>query len=146
MDIAALTLFGRARYQVLATLFSLRDGEGLHLREIARRTDLSPTAVQYELRLLNDAGLVLRDESSGRSLYRIDMTHAIAKDLRTIVRKTSAAATGPPPAAADLVHWAGKRRQQGKDYAASQHGQKSIFLADPAFARSFQVDLTPLDK
>lgn len=143
MDIAALTLFGRARYQVLEALFSLRAGAGLHLREIARRTGLSPTAVQYELRLLGDAGLAVRDDSSGRNLYRIDFAHAIAKDLQAIVRKTSAAAPGTLPDSADVARWAGKRRQQERDYKAKQLGRKSMFLADAALIRKYKVDLTP---
>src|SRR3990170_3465050 len=60
MDLTALTLFGRARYKVLAGLFGLGAAESIHLRELARRTGLSPTATQYELRLLLQTGLVLQ--------------------------------------------------------------------------------------
>ena len=142
MDIAGLTLFGRARYQVLACLFSLRQSEGIHLREIARRTGLSPTAVQYELRLLNQAGLVVLDDATGRLLYRIDLTHAVAKELRAIIRKTSAAAVGPKSAAGDVEHWAGKRVQQAHDYAAAELAQKSPFLADRKRTQTFKVDFS----
>ena len=144
MDITALTLFGRARYQVLACLYGLRQDEGLHLREIARRTGLSPTAVQYELRLLTEVGLVAQDDRGSRQLYRAELTHSIAKELRAILRKTSASAgAGKVAGRADAAHWAAKRAQQEQDYASPSLTQKSPFLANRKATRAFNVDFSP---
>ncbi len=137
----ALTLFGRARYRVLATLFALDEADGLHLREIARRAELTPTAVQYELRLLNDIGLVIRDDASGRVLYRIDAAHPVATDLRRIVRKTSSQAMVSTQR--DNAHWSSKRAQQRGDYSSHGLGDKSAFLANPAWVRSMTIELPP---
>ena len=141
MDIVALTLFGRARYQVIACLFALRRGEGLHLREIARRTGLSPTAVQYELRLLGSAGLVDQDDGSGRLLYRINAGHAVVGELRALITKTSSTA-GVNRRAADAAHWARKRAQQAQDYAATRVSHKSPFLANRKRTQAFNVDFS----
>jgi predicted transcriptional regulator len=138
MDLTALTLFGRARYQVLACLLRLRDGEAIHLREIARRAGLSATATQYELRLLAQAGLVLQEASSGRTLYCISREHPIATELRSIIEKTDA---GRQPAVIeDDRLWARKRAQQRSDHAARGVRRKSPFLANRGLAASFEVD------
>lgn len=138
MDIAALTLFGRARYQVLACLFGLGRGEAIHLREIARRAGLSATATQYELRLLVQAGLVLQEPSSGRTLYRCNAGHPIARELRSIIDKTDAGKGAP--LVEDDLHWAKKRAQQQADYRSGNLRRKSPFLANPGLASSFDVD------
>ncbi len=91
MDLAALTLFGRARYRVLACLFALDVAEALHLREIARRADLSPTATQYELRRLLAAGLVVQAGPAARPLYAANAKHPVAGELREMLRKLDAA-------------------------------------------------------
>ena len=133
-----MTLFGRARYQVLACLFSLRKDDAIHLREIARRAGLSPTATQYELRRLTQAGIV-QQESSGRNiLYRINHTHPIARELRSIVEKTNAERL--VPLLKDAGPWIAKRSQQRADHASRQVSRQSHFLADRALAPSFTVD------
>ena len=137
MDIVGLTLFGRARYRVLASMFDLRRGEAIHLREIARRTSLSPTAVQYELRLLVQAGLVTRADTSGRTVYQSNVAHPIAKELRAIIGKTGAHAMG---GVTDDAHWARKRAQQAADYGAADLARKSPFLADRKLAQACKVD------
>ena len=138
MDLTALTLLGRARYQVLACLFALKRDEAIHLREIARRTDLSPTATQYELRLLVQTGLVDQMSSSNRTLYRVNNDHAIARELRAIVRKTNA--SKETDLTADDAHWARKRVQQRADYSSSRLVDKSVFLARPELISSFKAD------
>lgn len=138
MDLTALTLLGRARYQVLACLFALKKDQALHLREIARRTDLSPTATQYELRLLVQTGLVDQESSSNRTLYRVNNDHAIAKELRSIVRKTNA--SKETALLADDAHWARKRLQQRADYKSSRLADKSVFLARPELISSLKAD------
>lgn len=138
MDLTALTLFGRARYQVLACLFALKADEAIHLREIARRTALSPTATQYELRRLVQTGLVEEQTAAGRARYRCNGDHAIAKELRAIIRKTNA---GTEPAlVADDAIWARKRVRQRADHASSRLADKSAFLAQPALIAAFRAD------
>jgi hypothetical protein len=138
VDLTALTLLGRARYQVLACLFALKKDEALHLREIARRSDLSPTATQYELRLLVQTGLVGQEPSANRTLYRANGDHPIAKELRAIVRKTNA--SNEPALIADDAHWATKRLQQRADYKSNRLVDKSTFLARPDRIASLTAD------
>ena len=138
MDLLGATLFGRARYKVLATLFALPAASGVHLRELARRTGLSPTATQYELRLLDEAGLVDRDDSSGRALYRIRDKHPVAKDLRSILEKTSSSAK---PGLSDSAFWKRKRKGQERDYQGASSVDNSPFLKGRYSGSAFDVDL-----
>ncbi|MEW6688620.1 MAG: winged helix-turn-helix domain-containing protein [Pseudomonadota bacterium] len=139
MDLAALTLFGRARYRVLACLFALGEAESLHLREIARRAGLSPTAAQYELRRLLAAGLVVQAGAAARPLYAANARHAVAPELREMIRKLDAARE--PAAIADDAFWTRKRGAQRRDYAARTLARKSPFLADRRLAASLSADL-----
>ena len=139
MDTIALTLFGRARYKVLACLWGMRDTDAIHLRELARRIGISPTATQYELRLLVATGLVLQDDSSGRSLYRANKKHLIAKELEGMIRKMDA--TREVAAIADDSFWARKRTAQKADYASKSLGRKSAFLSNRKFASALSANL-----
>lgn len=139
MDLAALTLFGRARYRVLACLFALDVAEALHLREIARRADLSPTATQYELRRLLAAGLVVQAGPAARPLYAANAKHPVAGELREMLRKLDAARE--PAAVEDDAFWARKREAQRRDHAARRRARKSPFLADRRLAATLSADL-----
>lgn len=139
MDTTALTLFGRARYKVLACLWGMRDADAVHLRELARRIGISPTATQYELRVLVGTGLVLQDGSSGRSLYRANRKHLIAKELEGMIQKMDA--TREAASIADDSFWARKRTAQKADYASKNLGRKSAFLVDRKFAAALSADL-----
>jgi hypothetical protein len=139
MDITALTLFGRARYQVLAGLFGLGETETIHLRELARRTGLSPTATQYELRLLLQTGLVLQEGTGGRPLYRANRKHPVAGELQGMIRKMDGARQSG--IIGDDAHWARKRRAQRSDYASGKLERKSPFLSDRALAASLSANL-----
>jgi len=132
MDTTALTLFGRARYKVLAGLFGLGETETIHLRELARRTGLSPTATQYELRLLLQAGLVLQEGSSGRPVYRANRKHPVAGELQGMIRKMDGA--GETGVIQDDAHWTRKRRAQRADYASGKLKRKSPFLSGRALS------------
>ncbi len=139
MDTTALTLFGRARYKVLASLWGMRGTDAIHLRELARRIGISPTATQYELRLLNATGLVIQDDSSGRSLYRANKKHLIAKELDGMIQKMDA--TREVAAIADDSFWARKRTAQKADYASKNLGRKSAFLSNRKFASALLANL-----
>jgi len=132
MDITALTLFGGARYKVLAGLFGLGAAESIHLRELARRTGLSPTATQYELRLLLQTGLVLQAGSGGRPVYRANRSHPVAGELQRMIRKMDGARQSG--VIEDDAHWARKRRAQRADYASTRLRRKSPFLSGRALA------------
>jgi len=132
MDTTALTLFGRARYKVLAGLFGLGETETIHLRELARRTGLSPTATQYELRRLLQTGLVLQEGSGGRPVYRANRKHPVAGELQGMIRKLDGARESG--VIEDDAHWARKRRAQRADYASRKLKRKSPFLSDRALA------------
>lgn len=138
MDLTALTLFGRARYAVLRTLFTLGGSDAIHLREVARRSELSPTAAQYELRRLVEAGIAVQEDRDGRTLYHARSAHPIERELRSIVRKTQGARS--LRRIADDAFWKGKRRQQHDDYASDRLQDKSPFLADPAFMTGIRID------
>lgn len=132
MDLTALTLFGRARYLVLAGLFGLAATESIHLRELARRTGLSPTATQYELRLLLQAGLVRQEGSGGRPVYRANRKHPVAGELEGMLRKMDGARVAG--LIEDDAHWARKRRSQRSDYASTMLMRKSPFLSGRALS------------
>ena len=140
MDLTALTLFGRARFCVLAELFALETHETVHLRELARRTGLSPTAVQYELRALLPTGLLLQEGAGSRPVYRLNRAHPIASDLLAIVRKLKP--SRGPVRLSDDEHWAAKRRSQRADYASRRMSRKSPFLADRKLATRLEVNLS----
>ena len=140
MDTTALTLFGRARFKVLAHLFGMPGADAIHLRELARRIGISPTATQYELRLLVTTGLVLQDDSSGRTLYRSNKKHPIANELQGMMRKMDA--TREAEAIVDDSFWTRKRTAQKADYASGSLARKSTFLSDNReFARRLSVNL-----
>lgn len=139
MDTTALTLFGRARYKVLASLWAMPEADAVHLRELARRTGISPTATQYELRLLVATGLVLQEYSSGRTLYRANKKHPIAKELEGMIRKMDA--TREVAAITDDSFWARKRIAQKADYASQNLKRKSIFLSNREFVTGLSGNL-----
>ncbi len=140
MDTTALTLFGRARFKVLAHLFGMPGTDAIHLRELARRIGISPTATQYELRLLVTTGLVLQDDSSGRTLYRSNKKHPIANELQGMIRKMDA--TREAETIVDDSFWAKKRIAQRADYASQDLRRKSTFLSESReFANALSVNL-----
>ena len=82
------TLFGRTRQQVLALLFGHLD-EAFYVREIARRTGSALGAVQRELGVLVDAGILTRAVQGRQVYYRANRACAVFEELRSIVVKTS---------------------------------------------------------
>jgi DNA-binding Lrp family transcriptional regulator len=110
MDSNLVLLFGRARALVLDALYQAADsGVALHLREIARRIGLSPSAVQYELRFLRQLGLIKDIGTESRPSYVLNNEHVFFEDLRAMFTRTH---TG---LLADDAHFARKRVQQRED-------------------------------
>lgn len=123
MDASLYLLFGRARASVLRVLHqALEHGVPLHLREIARRSGVSATAAQYELRLLRQLGIVHDIGTDSRPLYVLDRRHNLFSDLHSLFSRPDDSALSP-----DDAHFAGKRVRQRRDRSAkSKHN--SAFL------------------
>ncbi len=123
MDASLYLLFGRARASVLKALHDAADEDvPLYLREIARRTSLSPTAVQYELRLLSQLDIAKSVGTTSRPLYLLNRQHGLFSDLHALfTRREEAASSG------DDAHFARKRVQQRRDLRARSQ-ENSSFL------------------
>lgn len=141
MDITACTLFGRARYRVLSALFAIagkqKAATSLHLREIARRAQISPTATQYELRKLSDADLIVTVGEGRTRTYAPNLDSSIYSELRAILRKTDADA--PVKVIHDSGLWKQKRAQQRRDYQSGNLMDKSAFLGKQSLARNARM-------
>ena len=81
-------LFGAYRRQILALLL-LRPDENFHVREIGRLTGVPAGSLHRELKLLCDAGLLLRSVAGNQVRYQLDRTCPIQEELAGIFRKTS---------------------------------------------------------
>lgn len=122
MDSSLVLLFGRARALVLSALYHAADsGMALHLREVARRTGLSPTAVQYELRLLRQLDLIKDIGAETRPAYVLNEEHIFFDDLRSLFTRTHARVLADDP------HFAQKRTRQRQDRVQSS-AANSAFL------------------
>ena len=69
MDTLALLLGSQGRAEVLRLLFS-QPGTEIYLREIVRRSGLSPRTIQQELALLKGQELLLSRKDGNRLYYR----------------------------------------------------------------------------
>lgn len=83
----AEALFPGSRAAILAVLDSAGD-EGLHLREVTRRTSLNSKTVMRELHSLRGAGVLTSRDVGRQVIYRLDPSCPIAPELRAIIRKT----------------------------------------------------------
>ena len=88
MDSVASVLFGKTRQAVLGQLFSFPE-ERIYLRELARRTGISPGALQSELNQLVAADLVRRQQDGNRVLYAANTASPVFEELRGLVQKTT---------------------------------------------------------
>jgi predicted nucleotidyltransferase len=82
----AETLFPRTRLQVLKHL--AYEPEGLHLRELERRTGVNSRHLARELHALRDVGILLSKQSGAQIVYRFNPDCPIIGELRGIIRKT----------------------------------------------------------
>ena len=88
MNCLATQLFGASRAAILAALL-LRPEEGLHVRELARLTGISPGTLHRELRALTELGLLVRREVGRQVFYSADRTCPIFEELAGLLRKTA---------------------------------------------------------
>ena len=82
-------LFGTYRRRILSLLLLLRPEESLHVREIARLTRTPAGSLHRELKLLAEAGLLVREKSGNQVCYHADRQCPIFEDLAAIFRKTA---------------------------------------------------------
>ena len=116
-------LFGAYRRQLLALLL-LRPDESFYVREIGRLTGVPAGSLHRELKLLSDAGLLLRSVTGNQVRYQVDRACPIQEELAGIFRKTAGLADVLREALAPI---AGKIRlafifgsvAQGKERATS---------------------------
>ena len=117
-------LFGAYRRQILALLLLLRPDESFYVREIGRLTNVPAGSLHRELKLLTDAGLLLRSTAGNQVRYQVDRACPIQAELAGIFRKTAGLADVLREALAPI---AGKIRvafifgslAQGKERATS---------------------------
>lgn len=81
-------LFGAYRRKVLALLL-LRPDEAFHVREISRLTGVPAGSLHRELKLLSQAGLLVRGTVGNHVRYRANRDCPIFDELASIFRKTS---------------------------------------------------------
>lgn len=123
MDATLYLLLGRARASVLKALHEAVEEEApLHLREIARRASVSPSAVQYELRMLGQLDMVKDVGTHGRPLYVLNRDHNLFANLHAMFTRRENSASSN-----DDAHLARKRVQQRRDYRAKSR-DNSTFL------------------
>ena len=82
----ARTLFPAARLAVLRWLVDTEDG--LHLRELERRSGLNKHGLARELHALRNAEILVSTRVGNQVIYRLNPECPIHDELRSIVRKT----------------------------------------------------------
>ena len=81
-------LFGAYRRRILALLL-LRADESFYVREIGRLSGVPAGSLHRELKLLADAGLLLRSVAGNQVRYQVDRACPIQEELAGIFRKTA---------------------------------------------------------
>lgn len=89
-------LLGQTRAAVLRTLFL--EPRALHVRELARITDVSPGSLHRDLRALAQLGLLMREEVGRQVYYRANPACPCHDELAALLRTADA----PPAIAAPL--------------------------------------------
>ena len=83
----AKTLFPKTRLAVLKELINATD-EGLHLRELERRTGLDSRGLLRELHGMRDAGILIAKRVGRQVFYRLNPSCPVHDELCSIVLKT----------------------------------------------------------
>ena len=81
-------LLGAYRTEVLGLLL-LRPEESFYVREVARLTNLPAGSLHRELKVLEKAGLLLREEVGNQVRYRANRGNPIFPELAAIFAKTT---------------------------------------------------------
>jgi predicted nucleotidyltransferase len=81
-------LFGKSRLAILCLLY-LNAERRYYLRQIVNTTQLGMGAIQRELRLLANAGLILREREGRQVYYHANRECPIFEELKAILVKTA---------------------------------------------------------
>jgi predicted nucleotidyltransferase len=138
-------LFSAYRREVLALLL-LRPDESLHVRELSRLTGVPAGSLHRELRVLTEAGLLLREPAGNQVRYRANRACPIYAELAGIFRKTAGLADQLREALAPLaerieVAFVFGSMAQGTETASSD--VDVLVLGDAGFAEVVAA-LSPL--
>ena len=80
-------LFNKTRRGLLALLFS-RPDESFYVNQIVQRLGSGSGAVQRELKMMTEAGIVVREKKGNLVYYQANGNSPIFNELKNIVRKT----------------------------------------------------------
>lgn len=80
-------LFNKTRRGLLALLFG-RPDESFYVTQIVQRLGSGSGAVQRELRMMTESGIVVRERKGNLVYYRANSSSPIFSELKNIVRKT----------------------------------------------------------
>lgn len=80
-------LFNKTRRGLLALLFG-RPDESFYVNQIVQRLGSGSGAVQRELKMMTEAGIVVREKKGNLVYYRANSSSPIFNELKNIVRKT----------------------------------------------------------
>jgi len=80
-------LFSKTRRGLLALLFGRTD-ESFYVNQIVQRLGSGSGAVQRELKMMTEAGIVVRERKGNLVYYRANSSSPIFSELKNIVRKT----------------------------------------------------------
>lgn len=83
VSLASMALFGKARMAALRVLLA-EPGETLHLRQIAREGDISPSAMARELDALVAADILLEERQTNRRSFRANVNSPLYLPLREL--------------------------------------------------------------
>ncbi len=80
-------LFNKTRRSLLALLFG-RPDESFYVNQILQQLGSGSGAVQRELKLMTEAGVIIREKRGNLVYYRANSKSPIFEELKNIVRKT----------------------------------------------------------
>jgi DNA-binding transcriptional ArsR family regulator len=88
---SALALFGKAKFAALKALLK-EPFPSLHLREIARLCQVSPSAITRELESLTAAGILSESRIANLRMFRANPDNPVTNALVTLVRELESSA------------------------------------------------------
>lgn len=80
-------LFSQTKKAVIGILFA-KPGVSVHLRELARLSNVSAPSLKREIAILEDAGIVLSRRDGNRIQYEANQECPVFEELRGIAKKT----------------------------------------------------------
>jgi DNA-binding transcriptional ArsR family regulator len=121
------TLFGKTRRAVLSLLYSHVD-EAFYLRQIVRAAGVGSGAVQRELKLLSDAGIIQRIVRGRQVYYQANPQCPVFGELKALVIKTVGIAAIVQAALAPLADRIRIAGIYGSIARSEEHGGSDVDL------------------